>query len=332
MKGSEELQISTGNIFNELPKKVSLSPKIIDITNLTLPQGLFVPEMQLPEEDLLDSFLPVIVRPDNNTFTIIDGCKRYLRLKKTGESSILCNVIHTELDTLTTGLLRLALNNNRSQTLQEKILFLSWLKNNCIKETFEPTAQNAGFTPKDIELMTPVLSCDSHIKEALFNESLDITMVTYFQVFTHKDQKFFINTFKNMRLSLQTQREFLEWLPEIACNENKTVSDILSEKQITSILEDTKLNDPQRIQKIHSYLHAKKFPRFSDAMSTWKKQAAALNPDPSCVTFIPNPYFEKNHLEIKISVTNSQSVATIFKKLAQVSTEEWQTLIYPLSK
>ena len=331
MKDSEELQISTGNIFKELPENVSLSPKIIDITNLTLPQGLFDPETPLPEGDLLDSFLPVIVRPDNNTFTIIDGCKRYLRHTKNKQSKISCNVIQTKLDNYTSGLLRIAFNRSRSRPLREKILFLSWLQNNCIKETFEPTAQNAGFSPKDIELMTPILSCDAHIKEALFNGSLDISLVTHFQVLTREDQTCFLKVFKNMKLSLQTQREFLEWLPEIAYNENTTVCEILSETQITTILEDAKLNDPQRIQKIHSYLYEKKFPRLSDARNIWKKQAAALNPDPSCVTFVPNPYFEKNLLEIKISVTNSRGAATIFKKLANVSPGEWQTLIYPLS-
>lgn len=331
MKDSEELQISTGNIFKELQKKVSLSFKIIGIDNLSLPQGLFDPERPFPEGSLLDSFLPVIVRPDNNTFVIIDGCKRYLRHKKNKQGKISCNVIHTELDEFASGLLRIALNRGRPQALQEKILFLSWLKNSCTKEIFKPTAQNAGFSPKDIELMTPALSCDNHIKEALFNGSLDISLVAHFQVLTHEDQKCFFKTFKNMKLSLQTQRELLEWLPEIACNENKTVSDILSETQITTILEDAKLNDPQRIQKIHSYLYARKFPRLSDARNIWKKQAAALNPDPSCVTFVPNPYFEKNILEIKISITNSQSTATIFKKLSKVSTDEWQTLIYPLS-
>ena len=332
MKDSEELQISTGNIFKELPKKVSLLPEIIDINKLSLPQGLFDPEIPLPEENLLDSFLPLIVRPDDNTFTIIDGCKRYLKYKKTGESSIVCNVVHTELDEFTAGLLRLALNNNRPRTLQEKILFLSWLKHNCPRETFEQTARNAGFSPKDIELMVPVLSCDYQIKEALFNGSLDISLLTHFQVLTHEDQAFFLNRFNTMKLSLQTQRDFLEWLPEIACNEKKTVSDILSDTQITTILEDAKFNNPQRIQKIHSYLYEKKYPRLSEARTIWKKQAAALNPDPSSVVFIPGPYFEKNHLEIKISVTNSQSAASIFKKLAGISPDQWQTLIYPLSK
>jgi len=304
MKDSEELQISTGNIFEELPEKISLSHKIIDIAKLTLPHGLFDPETPLPEEDLLDSFLPVTVLPGNHHFTIVDGCKRYLRQKQNKQGKISCGVIQTELDEFTGGLLRIALNRSRPRTLQEKILFLSWLKNNCTEETFVPAAQNAGFSPKDIELMTPVLSCDSHVKEALFNGSLDISLVTYFQVLSHEDQKYYLKTFKNLKLSLQTQREFLEWLPEIACIENKEVRDILSEKKITNILEDAKLNDPQRIQKIHSSLYEKKFPRFSDAMRIWKKQAAALNPEPSCVSFVPSPYFEKNLLEIKITVTN----------------------------
>lgn len=332
MKGSEVLQISTGNIFKELPDKLSFSPKIVSISDLTLPQELFNPEIPLSEANLFDLFLPIIVRPDNHTFTIIDGCKRYMKFEKTGESTILCNIINTELDEFTTGLLRLALNRDRPQTLQEKILFLSWLKNNGTKETFEEYAQNAGFSPRDIQIMRPLFSGESNMKDALFNGIIDISLLTYFQVLTPEDQQCFIKIGKRMKFSLQTQRELLEWLPEIACNENKTVCDILCEEQITNILEDIKLNNPQKIQKMHSLLYKRKFPRLSEARNIWQKQAAALNPDPSRVTFVPNPNFEKNLLEIKISVTDSQNAATILKKLADVPPGEWQTLIYPYHK
>lgn len=332
MKGSEELQISIGNIIKELPQKISLSFKVVNSNSLLFPKDLFDPEVPLPEEGLFDSFLPVIVRPDNNdSFTIIDGCKRYLRFKKGGQKKISCNIIQTPLNEFASGLLRIALNRNRPQNLRERILFLFWLKNNCTKVTFRPNAHKAGFSPKDIEQLTPVFSLDNHIKEALFDSSPDLSLVKYFQVLTHEDQLCFLKTFKGLMLSLQTQREFLEWLPEIACNEKKTVSEILSETQIKNTIKNIKLNDPQRIQKIHSYLYERKFPRLVDAQNIWKKHAAALNPDPACVTFVPSSYFEKNLFEIKISITNSLSAVNIFKELVKVSSDEWQKLIYPLS-
>jgi len=54
MKGSDELQISTGNIFKELPDKISFSLKMLNISDLTLPQELFNPETLLPEANLFD--------------------------------------------------------------------------------------------------------------------------------------------------------------------------------------------------------------------------------------------------------------------------------------
>ena len=332
MKGSEELQIGTGNIFKELPQKISLSFRIVNSNNLLLPESLFDPDIPLGEPDLGDSLLPVIVRPyKNNRFAIIDGGKRYLRCIKEGQKKISCNIIQTQLNEFATGLLRLALNKNRPQNLRERVLFLFWLKKKCTKAAFGPYALKAGFSPKDIAQLGVVFSLDNHTKEALFTGSLDLSFVPHFLVLTPKDRRCFLETFKGLKLSLQTQREFLEWLPEIAYNEQKTISAVLTETQIKTTLENKKLNDPQRIQKVHAYLYTKKYPRLASTQDAWKKHASALNPDPACVSFIPSPYFEKNLLEIKISVANSLGAVNIFKELKKVSSDDWQKMIYPLS-
>jgi hypothetical protein len=331
MKGSEELQISTGNIFKELPEKVTLSFAMLSIDTLIVPEELFDPETSLPEADISGSYTPLIVRPIESCFSIIDGCKRYISHEKNRQHTIACFVLQTRLDEFCCGLLRIALNRSRPCTLQERVLFLGWLKHNCSPETFYSHAKSWGFSSRDIERITPLLSCGSHIIQAVCQNSLDTSLVKLFQVLTSDDQTCFLNTFKNLKLSLQTQRELLEWLPEIAYNENMCVRDILSQEHITNILNDTRLNDPQRIKKIHTYLYTKKFPRLSRAQNLWKKQSAALNPDPTCVSFVASPYFEKKFLEVKIAVTDSLRAVHIFNRLATITADEWKALIYPLT-
>lgn len=331
MNDLKKLPINTENSFDELPQEVSVSFDLIDSDLLVVPDELFDQETPGVENTVFDSLLPFIVLPNNsNTYTIVDGCKRYLQWQRGKHEKISCTIIHTPLTGFEAGLLRIALNQNRPQHLREKFLILSWLKKNCKKDAFESTAHKAGFSPKDIVQLTPLLSCDTSIKEALFEGSLDVSHIKYFQVLTYEDQVCFLKTFKNLRLSLQTQREFLEWLPEIAYVKNITVSAILAESQIQETLENKVLNAPQKIDKIRSLLYFQKFPQLSDAQNIWMKHAAALNPDPSCVNFVPNPYFEKNQLEVHISITNAQNAVSIFDKLATISLDEWQKFIYPL--
>lgn len=331
MNDIEKLQLNTDFMFKDIPEELSLSFKMVDVNTLVFPDDLFDQETSCPENDLFDSFLPVIAVPNkNNAYTIIDGCKRYMNCLENRRKKISCRIIQTQLSNFTSGLLRIALNQNRPLHLREKFTVLSWLKKNCTKDTFESTAHKAGFSSKDIEQLTCLFSCEDYIKEALFNGSLDLSLVNSLQVLSGEDQICFLETFKNLKLSFQAQREFLEWLPEIAYVRNLTARNILEEPVVKETIENKTMNAPQQIQKIRTFLYTQKFPRLSNAQKIWKKHATALNPNPACIKFVPNPYFEKDILEVKISITNSQNAVNIFKKLAKISSDEWQKLIYPL--
>ena len=69
MNDIKELLISTGNLFKELPDKISLRFEIIDINALQLPQDLFDPGAGSSAPLLTDTFLPVIAIPDNNVLS-----------------------------------------------------------------------------------------------------------------------------------------------------------------------------------------------------------------------------------------------------------------------
>ena len=331
MNGTKELLINTGNVFKELPDRISLCFEIVDIAALQLPQGLFDPEAAPSAPGFSDAFLPVIVFPDHNkAFTVIDGCKRYRCLKNKGVQAISCGVISTPLNAFSSGLLRIILNKSGDRHIREKYFFLSWLKQHCAPESFEVYAQTSGFSQKDINQLIPVLSCEPEIIHALFEERLDISLVKNILCLSAEDRICYLNTFKNLKLSLQTQKEFLDWLPEIAYTENKTVRELLSEPQITEIACSNSLNPPQKIEKIRSVIYTRKFPRLSKTQNIWKNRARALNPDSACVSFEPDPFFEKNRLEIKTVINDPDKAVYVFNKLSKITSEEWDGLIYPL--
>jgi len=331
MNDIRELQISTGNLFKELPDTVSLKYEIAGIDRLQVIGELYDPLAASYEPDYCDHFMPITVIPaGNGSFSIVDGCKRYQNLKKSGVTRVSCGIITTPLDGFSAGLLRIVLNRGRSRDIREKILFLSWLKTHCREESFSLYAAGAGFSPKDINQLIPVLTSEQDIVDALAKGVLDISLVKNILCLSADDRAGFFTTFKNLKLSVQAQREFLDWLPEIAYTENKTVREILSDKHITDSIDTTALNAPQKIDKIRSKLYGRKFPRLSAAQAVWKKMARELNPDPGCVTFEPDPFFEKNRLEIKTIISDSAAAVAVFGKLAKITAEEWDGLIHPV--
>ena len=139
-----------------------------------------------------------------------------------------------------------------------------------------------------------------------------------------------------MKLSQQTQREFLEWLPEIAFSRGIPVSDLLQSKEITAIMNNATLNAPQKIEAVRDLLHSWKFPAYSEALKTWKQTAAAtsravLENEPSSrVVFMPSPAFEKNKLEIRISIAHARAAKEVFEGLSKIPQSTWAKLIYPV--
>jgi len=131
------------------------------------------------------------------------------------------------------------------------------------------------------------------------------------------------------RFTRQTRRELAEWLPEIAYRENKTVDDIINGENILSILRNEKLNAPQKSEKIREELYRMRFPEYSKLRDRWKKSAAAANPAPSKVRFIPSPGFEKKRLEIRLTVESASEARDILASLSQIEPDVWDSLLLP---
>jgi hypothetical protein len=135
--------------------------------------------------------------------------------------------------------------------------------------------------------------------------------------------------FKTLRFTRQARRELAEWLPEIAYRENVTVGDVINRDIIQSILNSEKLNAPQKSEKIRDELYKTRFPEFSKLQDRWKKTAAAANPAPSKVRFIPSPGFEKKRLEVRLTVESPGEAREILESLSKIAPQTWEDLLFP---
>jgi hypothetical protein len=152
-----------------------------------------------------------------------------------------------------------------------------------------------------------------------------------------RDQTAFLEILRRIDLSLQTQREFIEWLPEIAYARETSVFSLLHSAEIQRIINDKILNNPQKIEAIRALLHSWKFPLFDEALKKWKKLAATtsrsvLENEPSSkVVFVPSSAFEINKLEIRITINHAPAAKEIFQRLSNVPQAAWSQLIYPIN-
>jgi hypothetical protein len=304
--------------------------KELPASSLRLPAGLYDPlaggGVQMPVMP------PLIVSGGGRKgYTVVDGCKRLMSLKRGNQARIPCEVVERPLDRSGLGLMRIQLNRGRLFSLREKILLLKWLARHCRCEQMEAAHRDLGVSPQDWVMLAPLASArDKALVGAVASGALHLALVRSFLLLSRADRQAFLRAFQGAKLSLQTQREFLEWLVEIVQAQRVSVRRLLQQRVFRDVFRERRLNWPQRILRIRALLHARRFPRLSEAERAWRAAAAKANPAPSQVSFIHSPSFEKNRLEIRVTATSPGSAQATLSKLAAIPGQTWEKLVYPL--
>ncbi len=275
--------------------------------------------------------LPLIVcnlTGNDRPYTIIDGYKRFVMLKEQNASTVSCVLVRA--GSLTeAGKLRIELNCSRPIPFKEKFKYLKWAKSHCEEMDYQAVAQRLSVLGKDLRDFEQLFQSSPAIIDAVIKGILDSTLFTEVQFLSHDDIAAIITLFSKFTFTRQMQRELLEWLPELVYRNKKSISELLAVEFIKNIIDDRKLNDPQKIKKIRDYFYEMRFPTLSDAKKEWQALVSATNPSPSKVSFNPSEAFEKNVLEIKIRINDAAEAQTLLTKMAEIPEEHWESLIYP---
>ncbi|NLE01214.1 MAG: hypothetical protein GX640_15210 [Fibrobacter sp.] len=301
--------------------------KSLSLDSLRCPEELF-DSRAFNANDPLPVHLPILVFNDGDTYTVLDGCKRLLQLRLQGKKEILCGILNTSADKLVL-LNRILFNQGRKLHFREKILFVRWLKDNVSKSDYLSVIHLLGIENRERYELEGVLECSDEILEAIISGNLDCAVAAEVKKLSNPDTVFFLNLCKKLVLSKQYQRELIDWLIEIAFQKKSSIQEVLSDFDLQSLLDNDKINGPQKIRKLRDYIYSIRYPNLTEARVAWNRKINEINPDPSRINFQSSDYFEKDRLEIKITLTDPAHAVTIFNKFAQISPEDWEKLIRP---
>jgi hypothetical protein len=301
----------------------------LSLDKLALPKDLYDAALLSPPLPAAQLLNPILVSKNGpGTFEILDGCKRFVFLRREKSKECVCGIA-AALSPLQKGLIRILLNRERALSIHEQFLFYSWLTTVAGLKDKDDVTRFLGLPWNQLSNLDELLKSPHDVRSAVFENRLHAGNAADFGLLSEKDRKQFLKTFKGLGLSLQTEREFIQWMPEIIHARNSTTKDFSGFIEIESIANDAGLNAPQKIQKINSLLRALRFPRFESTLKSWDKLSARVNPDKAKVCFIASPYFEKNRLEVRLVVSKPQEALDILKKLCGIPETAWSSLIHP---
>jgi hypothetical protein len=321
------------NTICTLPDSLSdsqVSFSMLPVDAIDYPEELYDARVEQSGDGSYLAVAPIIVCPGSvSRWVVVDGCKRLQAARAAGRVSIACGVVSTLTDPDAAGMLRIMLNRGRHLHLREKLRFMRWLAAHSDPKTNAKLLADLGVSGKEQHELTPLLECDEPCLELISSGWLHIANVRDYLWLKADDATAFLATFGTLHLSLQTQRELVEWLPEIACAERITVAALLAAPEIVAIVNSPTLTAPQKIEKTRDYLHRRRFPRLTSAEKNWQESVRKYTPDSKRVALTHAPNFERDRLTIQVTITEAGQAARIFSALAAIPEDGWETLLCP---
>lgn len=316
------------NLFTQSSEEYHIEYKKLSIDCIRQPGSLYYSEIDCDHNDNA-VILPIVVWKNENTYSIVDGCKRFAHMVSKGIRECICGIINLPFDSLKSAALRIQLNKTRNLHLREKVQFVSWMKENCESECYRQSVMELGISDKERFELEKLTTCSDTVINAVCKGIIDLQTASVLDMMNETDLAVCLDLFAKIPFSRQQQRELLEWLPEIAFSSGETVCSVLNDNEINDILRNEKINIPQKAQKIRDCFFQKRFPTIVKVKECWTEHINKINPDPSKVHFSTSEAFEKNRLELKITLIDGQKAVSILKKLSEISKEDWEKLIYP---
>jgi hypothetical protein len=185
--------------------------------------------------------------------------------------------------------------------------------------------------PLEVEEAMRLVECPDTVIAAVEEGRLAVQNVPFFFSADEATRSLFCTLIETLKLSVQMQKEFLEWLTEIAVSDDPRVDFSSIQKTVAEILDHSTLNAPQKIIKLREYFHSLRYPVYHRMEHRWKRSVARHNPFPDRILFRHTPAFEKDSLSVTFRVSSGKEAKELLDGLGTISVEKWQELIYPRS-
>lgn len=306
------------------------------------PEGTCFEVREINREDLAEGYrvqsgdnvsgymqrIPVVSMDRNGKYEVIDG-RKYIG--SVPDRMFLCNVVTPEPSARGSFILRAILNRGRERDISETVQCLESLVRHFNGSEFYAAAEAVGFSKAETNAASFLKEMGDTGREMLKSGFIDLKNAEYLAPLSEEEQKVFYRYLSDLSPSVQNQREFLEWLPEIAYSHGRSLADILRDRRVTEIRENTRLNNPQRLEKIRDVLFRLRFPNYSKALKEWDRAAQRMNPDAKSVRIEKSSSFERREFFIKIKVRDTDVFRDACKRLTRVDEADLKRLMDPFT-
>ena len=243
----------------------------------------------------------------NNHYAVISGFRRIAACQYMGWSSIPARVLASDTEPL--SCIKIAVAENATQrplNLIEQSRAFNLLsacvnKDNHLAEI----SSDLGLpgTPTLIKKIKQLALLNPFIQECVLDESVSLPVALVFANMPSDMAIEFARIFRQLKLSLNKQREIIVLAEEISIREEISVVEVLRHGFLKETLEDNDLDRNKKAQKIRYYLKRRRFPEITKTEKEFDDHVKTLKLA-SNIKLMPPKNFEGNVFTLSISFKN----------------------------
>lgn len=308
------------------PEKVSLKDidSNDDTFSISFPRNVGKLKASIQEIGLLT---PLILRKKNGShrLQIIAGYKRDIVLKELGAEIVPVYIFNEdELDdenalrlNLLENLYTREINHIEISNFLFKLRGLISLENDKIIDVYLPLLG----LERSLHIFNKYLSLQNLIndfKELAVIKKIHLKILSRLSLLSHEDQESIFGLVKNLESGFNFINELLTLLEEISKRDGNTISDLISDQQISDIVLKDKISRDQKAKFIMLLLKEKRYPYIKEFEKKITGHIKNLKlPDTISIDLPEN--FENEAINMKLRFKDKKSYQEILDKLIQIS-------------
>jgi ParB family chromosome partitioning protein len=156
------------------------------------------------------------------------------------------------------------------------------------------------------------------VQEGLISGQIPFAMALELGNLEAETGSFLANLFQQFTLSLNKQREILEWTLEIAARESRSPMDIFMEGEIREIITNPDQDRNQKSTALRKVLRSRRYPSIQKAEALFQKKMKSLK-IPAGIRLIPPKDFESDYYGFALEFRNTEQLESRMKTLESLA-------------
>ena len=261
----------------------------------------------------------LIERPSG--YTIVCGFRRIAACRQLGWQSITARILNASADQFIVAQLAIADNAlQRPLNLVETSRAINLLIDVCPNQQHLKKALSSLCLPTSSvasSKIQQICRLPLSIQNGILTDTINLSMALELGKLDSAVSDVLVVLFQQLKIGLNRQRELLLLISEIASREDIPIQQLIAEKPLLDLLQNTDLVLAVQRQGIRSYLRKRRYPTITEAEANYQKQVSQLKLGKH-IQLVPPRDFEDTEYTMTLRFKNQQDLSGLKKRIGKI--------------